>query len=190
MAESEVFDLDDVVDDLDDDPTYELSSTQKKKVTQTKKRQIKPKVSSEWSDIEIFKLISCVECVPMLWNARDLKYRNKIERQSAWKQISENEFDKKFTDNELMAKWSNMRIQYRSYFAKYRKGKFGQGANEAVKWEFFDAMDFVGRAEVEQTAETVSNLVCFYCNFRMFSSNLMLHLLLFIKGECRRWWMR
>lgn len=157
MSEQDLFDSDEI-----DDPTYGLSSNQKKKTTQPKKRQIKPKVLSDWSDNEMFKLISCVECVPMLWNARDLKYRNKIERQSAWKQMSENEFDKKFNDNELMAKWSNMRIQYRSYFAKYRKSKSGQGASESAKWKFYDAMDFVGRAEEEQTAATVSNLVCFY----------------------------
>lgn len=131
MSEQDLFAFDEINDNLDDDPTYELSSTQKKKTTQPKKRQIKPKVLSDWSDNEMFKLISCVECMPMLW-----------------------------IDNELMAKWSNMCIQYRSYFAKYRKTKSGQGASESVKWKFYDATDFVGRAEEDQTAATVSNLVC------------------------------
>lgn len=98
----------------------------------------------------------------MLWNAKDEKYRNKIERQSAWKHISEADFDGKFNDTELMAKWSNMRIQYRSYFSKYRKTKSGQGASAPVKWKFYEALDFVGRAENEQTDSTVSNLVCVY----------------------------
>lgn len=144
----------------DNQDDFDGDSTQGKITTQPKKRQVKRKVSSDWSDDEMFKLISCVECLPMLWNAKDEKYRNRIERQSAWKQMSEADFDNKFTVDEIMAKWSNMRIQYRSYFAKYRKNKSGQGANEPVKWKFYGAMDFVGQAEEEQTSTTVSNLVC------------------------------
>lgn len=90
----------------------------------------------------------------MLWNAKDENYRNKIERQSAWKRMSENIFNNKFTVNELIAKWSNMRIQYRSYLAKYQKN------NEKIKWKFYGAMDFVGQADEDQTSTTVSNLVC------------------------------
>lgn len=156
MTEEDLCDLDEIIDN--ENSTNECL-TQNKKTTQSKKRQIKPKVCSDWSDNEIFKLISCVECVPMLWNAKDEKYRNKIERQSAWKHISETEFDSKFSDNELMAKWSNMRIQYRSYLAKNRKTKSGQGTKDSIKWKFYEAKDFVGRAEEEQTASTVSNLV-------------------------------
>ena len=101
-----------------------------------------------------------VECLPMLWNALDEKYRNRIERQTAWKVMSEVDFDHKFNENELMAKWTNIRIQYRSYFSRNRKTKSGQEANEPVKWKFYEAMDFIGRAEEEQTPTTVSNLVC------------------------------
>lgn len=135
------------LDNVDDGPSLQLnSSTQKNKTTQPKKRQIKPKVCSEWSDHDIFKLISCVECMPVLWNAKDEKYRNKIERQSAWKQVSEIEFGSKYTDSELMAKWSNIRIQYRSYYTKCHKTKSGQGVNEQVKWKFYEAMYFIGHA--------------------------------------------
>lgn len=150
MAEEEIS-----LNSLDDEWKSEL-------IAQPKKRQVKPKVCSVWSEQDIFKLISCVECMPMLWNAQDEKYRNKTERQSAWKHISETDFDGKFKESEIMAKWSNIRIQYRSYFAKYRKTKSGQGASEQVKWKFYEAMDFVGRAEEEQTSTTVSNMVCFY----------------------------
>lgn len=147
-------------DNFDEDPTYGTKSAAKKKQPQSKKRQTKPKVSSDWSDDDIFKLITCVELVPMLWNAKDEKYRNKFERQSAWKHMSEVDFEGKFSDSELLAKWSNIRIQYRSYYSKYQKTKSGQETDEPVKWKFYEAIDFVGRAEQEQTAITVSNLVC------------------------------
>lgn len=130
-----------------------------------KKKQTKPKVTAEWSEEDVFKLIGCVELVPMLWNAKDEKYRNKIERTSAWNQMSEIYFENKFSGSELLAKWSNVRIQYRGYFTKYHKTKSGQGADEpveAVKWKFYEAMGFVGRAEDEQTGISISNLVCVY----------------------------
>lgn len=54
--------FEEIIDNLDDDPTFQLSSsTQKKtKTTQLKKRQIKPKVCSEWTDDEMFKHVSNV----------------------------------------------------------------------------------------------------------------------------------
>lgn len=155
-------DDDDFVPDSEDFLDDEVSSIVSKGKA-SRKRQVKPKVVSDWTDTDIFKLISCVEALPMLWNAGDAKYRNKIDRQSAWKEMSETNFDNKFSATELMAKWSNIRIQYRSYDSKLRKTKSGQGAVEQVKWKFFDVMSFVGRAEATQTAMNVSNLVGFSC---------------------------
>ncbi|CAH1106913.1 unnamed protein product [Psylliodes chrysocephalus] len=132
--------------------------SKRKKNTHSKKRQVKPKVSMEWTDDDVFKLITCVESVPMLWYAKDRKYCNKVERVAAWQHMSEVDFNSKFTDADLIAKWSNIRIQYRSYFAKSRKTKFCQGAQEEVKWKFYQVMNFIGRAEEEQTTDTISNL--------------------------------
>lgn len=123
-----------------------------------KKKQEKPKVTSEWTDDEIFKLISCVENVPILWDAQDAQYRNKVKRQSAWRDMSELNFGSKFADNELLAKWTNMRIQFRSY-ANSKKGKSGQGSHFEVTWKFYEAMEFVENVEQNQTATTISNLV-------------------------------
>lgn len=169
-------------DDLSLDDDFVL--TQSKKTKATKRRQVKPKVSSEWSDEEMFKLIECVEGYPMLWNAKDIKYRNKVDRQSAWKEMESNVFDGKFSAGEIMAKWSNMRIQYRSYDAKIRKTKSGQGAVEQVRWKFFNAMDFVGRAEASQTATTVSNLVCFFCLSNLYDL-IYIHMVSRSKDTCR-----
>lgn len=67
MAEDDLFDSfspdnqETFDDNFDGDSTLDSSfSTQKKKITKPKKRQVKPKVSSDWSDDEMFMLISCV----------------------------------------------------------------------------------------------------------------------------------
>lgn len=150
------------------------SSTIERKISQTssKKRQVKAKVVSEWTDAEIFKIISCVECLLLLWDAKDPKYKNREARNSAWNTISEVDFDSKFTDHELQAKWTNLRIQYRSYVSKLQKTKSGQGAEEnaTCKWKFYNSMQFVGSSEQEQTSATVSNMVCscLYFEFVLF----------------------
>lgn len=123
-----------------------------------RRSRVKPKVAGDWSDDDIHKLISSVEAVPILWNAANPRYKNKIERQNAWMELSENTFDGKFTSDILLAKWSNLRIQYRGYLAKM-KTKSGQAAATPPPWKFFSSMEFVGRTEAEQTAPTESNLV-------------------------------
>lgn len=170
MADDDVQDLDvfhsDSMELLKDDLVNESKkpTTSKTTTTKTKRRQqVRPKVASEWTDYEMFKLIECVEGLPVLWNAKHSKYRNKIDRQAAWKDMVFDVFDEKFSAAEIMAKWSNMRIQYRSYDAKIRKTKSGQGAMDVVKWKFFNAMEFVDRAEASQSAATVSNLVYYVC---------------------------
>lgn len=122
-------------------------------------------VSTSSSDHSNDKLISCVECVLMLWNAKNQNYKNKVERQTAWKHMSELDFESKFTDDELLVKWTHIRIQYRSYFAKFRKTKSGQGVETEIKWKFYRAMSFLGKAEEEQTPNTVSNMVFLFFVF-------------------------
>lgn len=124
----------------------------------SKSKRKKPKVAAEWSDDAIFKLISCVEVNEQLWNASHPQYRNKIERSSIWKSISEIDFESKFNESELLAKWTNIRIQFRGYAAKAKKTKSGQGASTATKWKFFSAMQFVDTAEENQSSHCESNL--------------------------------
>lgn len=163
---------DEVEDDKSQDADYTPNSkkiigkrnakTSKPAKSSTKK----PKVATDWTDEEVFKLIACVELQPPLWNAGDAKYKNRIERNKIWNEMSENEFESKFDAEQLLAKWTNVRIQYRSYAAK--KTKSGQEAEApAINWKFFSSMAFVGRAEVEQTALTESNLVSVYMHFQL-----------------------
>lgn len=122
----------------------------------TKKRRVKPKVVKEWDEDEIFKLIAAVEDYPCIWNAGEEMYHNKSARENAWQTIGDI-FNGKYDTSDMSAKWSNLRIQYRTAAAR-AKSKSGQGVVENPKWKYFSALSFVGRAEDEQTQATVSNL--------------------------------
>ncbi|XP_073828453.1 uncharacterized protein [Musca autumnalis] len=119
--------------------------------TPLKKRRMKPKVIKEWTEDDILKLISLVEKQTCLWNAAYEGYTNKTIRDKCWQHISE-EFDKKYTPDDLKAKWTNLRIQYRGYASRSK-------TKSPPKWRYFNLMDFVGRAEdiQQQTQETKSN---------------------------------
>lgn len=147
-----------------------------------KRTRAKPKVVARWNDADIFKLISYVEVEPATWNAAHKDYSNKYARSLAWGRVAEkcngilvNFFQSvlvffncsvgfffqflvdKYTEADLSAKWSNLRIQFRSYMVRCTKTRSGQGTEEAPRWKFYSAMSFVGRAEAIQTSETVSN---------------------------------
>lgn len=111
-----MIDLSDDYNKENESQSGQSSSTTKRK--ESKKRQGKPKVEAIGLIRKFFKLIICVECLPLLWNAQDEKYKNRVARKSSWKDMSELDFEYKFTDNELQAKWTNLRIQYRSYLAR------------------------------------------------------------------------
>lgn len=132
-----------LIDEIFDasDPEY-VPSSRKKSVKRTTK-----KVSAEWDDDAIGKLISYVETRQCLWNAQLKEYRNKNQRDAAWKEISEI-FESKYPANELSAKWANLRIQFKSYAAKFNKTKSGQATGEhQIHWRFFKPMLFILSAE-------------------------------------------
>lgn len=136
-------------DDFGDSPQITNKST---------KRSVK-KVLAEWDDESILKLISAVEMHECLWNAGVKEYRNKSHRDDAWKDVFNN-FGEKYTVDELSAKWANLRIQFKSYAAKFRKTKSGQGTGEnQVHWRFFKSMLFIEAAERDQSTYSESNLV-------------------------------
>lgn len=121
----------------------------------SKSKRKKPKVATEWTDEDTFKLISCVEVHEQLWNAQ---YRNKTERTSIWQTISQVDFENRFNEHDLLAKWTNIRIQFRGYAAKAKKTKSGQGSSSATLWKFFSAMQFIDEAEEDQSSHCESNL--------------------------------
>lgn len=122
-----------------------------------KTRRAKPKVSQQWTDSNIFRLIALVEANPSIWNVAMKEYSNKVIRSATWASIAD-QFGSAYNEAELTAKWTNLRIQYRGYNAR-AKTKSGQGVENATKWKFFNAMSFIGRAEDQQRAQSTSNLI-------------------------------
>lgn len=153
---NEIESADENYDNDEKDSDYKPSRSVQKR-PRTAKATKKSKNGVEWTDDEVFKLITCVESRPALWNPGDGKYKNRVERTKLWNEISENEFVSKYDGSQLLNKWSNVRIQYRSYASK--KTKSGQEAEAPINWKFFSSMAFVGRTEAEQTSTTESNLV-------------------------------
>lgn len=119
-----------------------------------KRPRIKPKVVIEWEETDVFKLIYLVENEKCLWDSRDKDYHNKIVRKSAWQNIND-EFEGKYTNSDLNAKWTNLRIQYRGYAGR---AKLKSGTLKCPKWKFYTAMHFIGRNEDQQTQQGISNL--------------------------------
>lgn len=129
------------------------------KVT-SKRTRNRSKVTAEWSESNIRKLISAVELNECLWNANHADYKNRNKRNRAWAHMSEDDFDSKHDGGELNSKWSNLRIQFKSYWAKSKKKKSGQGTDDnKVSWKYFDQMAFVAAAEAKQSTPTESTLV-------------------------------
>lgn len=114
----------------------------------------------EWSEEKILKLIASVEVEECLWNAGNSDYKNKLKRMELWRQISERDFNSTYTADDLLAKWTNIRIQFKTQAAKKKVTKSGQGVEPKREWKFYQAMKFVEQAEEEQTTTTISNLVC------------------------------
>lgn len=101
------------------------------------------KVSTDWPEEATFKLISAVEPHEALWNPAIKDYRNRLLRDSIWTHIAENDLDGQLPLDEVVAKWSKLRVQFRSCEAKAKSTKSGQGANESnVHWKFFKSLLF------------------------------------------------
>lgn len=118
------------------------------------------KVTAEWTDESTLNLIASVESQDFLWNAGHKDYKNRTLRNKVWQEMSENIFHKEYDAAELQAKWSNLRIQFKSYHTKAKQTKSGQAAKDnTVSWKYYSHMMFVAAAEDEQATESESNLV-------------------------------
>lgn len=79
------------------------------------KKTKRKKMTHDWSEEDIFKLIGEVECHPCIWNASSADYHNKPMRDNAWTEIGGM---LNIRTEEVSTKWSNLRIQYRGYLNK------------------------------------------------------------------------
>ncbi|XP_055525843.1 uncharacterized protein LOC129718788 isoform X1 [Wyeomyia smithii] len=99
------------------------------------------KVLVEWRSEEIYKLIAAVESRQLLWNSSHKDHMCKIMREEAWQEIAA-EFDGKFDTDQLVAKWYNLRIQFKAYFAA-RKKRFTAGGTDRTTWKYFMPLMFI-----------------------------------------------
>lgn len=87
---------------------------------QIKEKPKRKKVNSnDWTDSPTIQLIEYVETHPCIWNKGLKEYHNKTIRNAAWREISDM-FEEKISTHDLIAKWSNLRIQFSSYAKKIK----------------------------------------------------------------------
>lgn len=114
-------------------------------------------IAYDWSEVEINSLICAVEEKPELWLSTHSGYRNRVKKDAAWRDIVENVFANKIALTDITTKWNNLRVQYKSYSAKYKSMPSGSVRSNIVKWRFLDAMHFIGGNDLA-TETTISNL--------------------------------
>lgn len=158
MADEENFEdeMEDSLKDTEENDEIDGSEegTAKKK---RKRKQVSRKIVDEWSDEFTTKLISEVEQYNCIWDARDVEYKNKTSRESAWRLIAES-FDGQKTVPQLNLKWQTLRNQFRNVANVAKKTKSGQGAVRAPNWKYYSHLSFIAAAEREQNVGSVSNL--------------------------------
>lgn len=130
-----------------------------KEAAPSQPKRSRKKVCTDWPEEATVKLISAVESQEALWNPSIKAYRNRSLRDSIWTSIAANNLGGQFAVDEVVAKWSNLRVQFRSCETRLKTTKSGQGANEnSVHWKFFKSMLFISGANLEKAAESISNL--------------------------------
>lgn len=139
-----------------------------KEAAPSQPKRSRKKVCTDWPEEATVKLISAVESQEALWNPSIKAYRNRSLRDSIWTSIAANNLGGQFAVDEVVAKWSNLRVQFRSCETRLKTTKSGQGANEnSVHWKFFKSMLFISGANLEKAAESISNLVSLIKTFKV-----------------------
>lgn len=137
-------------------PRTESSQSQSTNKTRKQYKQKRAKVTAEWSHEDICKLIKAVEERRTVWDFSSPEY--KLPKISAWQEIAD--LMGNATPDECKAKWSNLRVTFKTNLAKYRSHKSGQGADESftIVWKYFKSMLFLESNDVRQSTESVSSM--------------------------------
>lgn len=105
-----------------------------------KRKRERNRVTMEWTDELTIRLILAVKNHEALWNTQIIEYRVKNLRETAWREISEKTFNGQVDITEISVKWTNLRIQFRSCFAKKKL----EGIEDHFpKWKFYNHMKFI-----------------------------------------------
>lgn len=121
-----------------------------------KRRNYAKKVERKWTEEEIERLISAVEERRLLWDVGAAEY--KLPKIDAWQEVADAVGN--ITMDDAKAKWSNLRITFKTNLNKYRSKKSGQGTDELVTihWRYFDSLMFLEANDVQQSSESTSSL--------------------------------
>ncbi|XP_025193634.1 uncharacterized protein LOC112593457 [Melanaphis sacchari] len=105
----------------------------------------------EWTIDETHKLISDYENNPCLWNPKDIKYKDRLARGEAVRQLA---VSFNTSEGEILRKLHGLRNQHAG------ETRTGQGADEMYKskWIYFESLKFLS-TEGNVGRKTVGNLV-------------------------------
>lgn len=146
--------------ETDSETSHETQPKTQPKKPKRKRKKVNTNTEWKWTPEKEAQLISAVEAKDFLWDVGHKDHKSRILRDAAWQEISENIFNAECDGAQLSAKWSNLRIQFKSYHSKSKQSKSGQGIDEhKVSWKHFSRMLFIAAAEDEQSTISESNLV-------------------------------
>lgn len=127
-------------------------------------------VRLKWTDEEQDHLISEVEKHKCLCDEGCAENRDKFRRESAWKTVAECLGDQ-FPQEQCRAKWLSLRAVHRKIVNQFARTKSGQGTSSAkINWRFYEAMNFIVKADKKNKMASESNLVSVLFTLFYFSS--------------------
>ncbi|XP_058812570.1 uncharacterized protein LOC131677055 isoform X1 [Topomyia yanbarensis] len=111
-------------------------------VTKVERKRERVKVAIDWCSDAIIKLIFAVRDKQLLWNPEHSDHMSKLKRDAVWKEIAHEVFDDQYEADQLVAKWNNLRIQFKSYWAKHRRSWADRGGKQ-ISWKYYKPMLFI-----------------------------------------------
>lgn len=135
------------------------------------------KVTPQWDDKAITKLIAAVKTHQCLWNTQHKEYNSKPHRDFAWQNIF-HLFEEKYAVDDLSFQWANLQIKFTDYTANQKKRKYGQDNKPTVDWPFYKPLKFLEVAKIGQKNNSKTNMVSeliFYCFLTKFRIELPSH---------------
>lgn len=126
----------------------------------------------QWSDEKTLQLIELFQDKPVLWDTKNMNYKNIKMKNDAWKQIA---IVLKMPDAKdiIKKKMNSLQASYRKIKSRM-KTKSGMGTDEVVTstWFAFKALSFLeNRYTPGKTRNTVREDVIFYIKYIFFLKN-------------------
>lgn len=112
---------------------------------QIPKKRSRMKVLKDWHQEAISKLIDAVKAEELLWNTEHDHYKTRTMRDLAWSKISKESFHGQYDPEQLNAKWSNLRIQFKQYYFKLKNEK-----SMKITWRYYKQMLFLLSVKTRQ----------------------------------------